>query len=375
MLDHGHPGLHVGQRVVVLRTAVERRKIAVQREGRGGIKERTRSGRRIAPVGHFLVVIEFVAQLDPGVVIRLQRDGRIESEAFQVSVIAEGIASFVERIQTHGDVVVDSLAGIERNPAIAIGSRLHARVVDPGAVGFLEGAIDHAAPRSAPEHQRGGTFQHFKALRVIDIPVILNVVAKAVDEEIRAGIDAANDEFVAVALALMHRHAWNVPRQIGDAVGALVLNEILGQNADRLRDVQQRRVGLGPDRRAVGVIPVRSGAGALRHRELFRRRGRLGPARRLRPALCTAARGAQLSRKNLGAAPDFRGGNHHRRQRISRYLLRSHHLRPGFLRAGQYADRDVADRDQHKSGSKTDLALERTLHDGSPQHCRIHSGV
>ena len=72
-------------------------------------------------------------------------------------------------------------------------------------------------------------------------------------------IDAANDEFVAVALALMDRDARNVTRHLGQALKALIADEILGHHSDRLRNIQQWRVGLGRARRAVGVDPGRTG--------------------------------------------------------------------------------------------------------------------
>ena len=53
------------------------------------------------------------------------------------------------------------------------------------------------------------------ALRVIEIAEILNVVAKAVDEEVGAEIDAPDYQFVAVALALMHGNAGHEARGVG----------------------------------------------------------------------------------------------------------------------------------------------------------------
>jgi hypothetical protein len=76
----------------------------------------------------------------------------------------------------------------------------------------------------------------------------LHVIAKSVDEEIRARIHAADDEFVAVAFALMHGDPRNVAGDLGEPLKALIPDEVLGDDAERLRNVDQRRVGLGPDR-------------------------------------------------------------------------------------------------------------------------------
>jgi len=52
---------------------------------------------------------------------------------------------------------------------------------------------------------------------------ILDVVTKPVDEEISAGIDAADDEFVPIPSPDGSRR-WNVTRHVGEALEALVAN-------------------------------------------------------------------------------------------------------------------------------------------------------
>ena len=74
----------------------------------------------------------------------------------------------------------------------------------------------------------------------------------------------------------MDGDARNVARDVGEALEALVPDELLGHDGDRLRNVDQRRVGLGRDRRAVGVDADRAGAGILR----VERRGWAGPPAR-----------------------------------------------------------------------------------------------
>ena len=94
------------------------------------------------------------------------------------------------------------------------------RFIDPCAVGFLERAVEDTAAGAAAEGERARPFQHLDALRVVEIAEVLDVVAKAVDEEVGAGIDAANDEFVAVAFALVHGDARNVTGDVGEALGS-----------------------------------------------------------------------------------------------------------------------------------------------------------
>ncbi|RDJ94034.1 hypothetical protein B4Q13_17655, partial [Lacticaseibacillus rhamnosus] len=60
--------------------------------------------------------------------------------------------------------------------------------------------------------------------------------------------------------ALMHGDAGHVARHVGEVLVALVADEVLGDDAHRLRNVDDRRVGLGRNRRAVRIVA--DGAGA-----------------------------------------------------------------------------------------------------------------
>ena len=120
VVDDGHAGLHVDMRIVVKRTAEECREIAIRRERRGGIEAR-RAARKplrgIAAIGQAVVMIGLIAQLDRGIVGRLQRDRGIEAIAFEVAILAERIAVFIKRIQTHRDVFIDRLSCVEARRA------------------------------------------------------------------------------------------------------------------------------------------------------------------------------------------------------------------------------------------------------------------
>ena len=131
VLDHGHRGLHIRVGVVVDRTAEEGREIAVRRERRRWIETGAGADRRVAAIGDFPVVIEFVAQLDLGIVVRLQRDRRVESVALEMAVIAERVAALIKCIEAHRDIFVHRLPGVERDTAVAVGACLCRRFIDP----------------------------------------------------------------------------------------------------------------------------------------------------------------------------------------------------------------------------------------------------
>src|SRR5262249_61661308 len=73
----------------------------------------------------------------------------------------------------------------------------------------------------------------------------------------------------------MHGDAGHVAGDVGETLEALVPDEALGQHVERLRNIDQWRVGLGRDRRAVGIDADRAGARVLavgRRRLRLRRR-------------------------------------------------------------------------------------------------------
>ena len=261
-------------------------------------------------------MIELIAQLDRGIIGRLERDRGIEAIAFEVAILAERIAVFIKRIQTHGDVFIDRLTCVERDALVAVGSGLHHGLVDPRTVGFLQCPVDQPAAGAAAEDQRARPFEDFEALRVVEIPEILDVVTEAIDEEIGAGIDTTDHEFVAVALALMDGDAWNVARHLRQALKALIPDEFLAHDGDRLRNIHQRRVGLGRRRRAVGVNPGRAGTRVLRLTEALWCGLRFDVSRCLRPAPLPCAVGA-LHGHHAGAAFYFGSRN------LDRWKLRS----------------------------------------------------
>jgi hypothetical protein len=63
---------------------------------------------------------------------------------------------------------------------------LSCHLVDSRAVGFFKRAVEKSAARATAEGQGARSFQNLDALGVVEIAEILNVIAKAVDEEVRA---------------------------------------------------------------------------------------------------------------------------------------------------------------------------------------------
>ncbi len=93
---------------------------------------------------------------------------------------------FVERVEAGSEILVDGLARIDGDAAVSVGSGLHGCFVDSCAVGFLERSIEDAAAGATAEGQRTRPLQDLDALDVVEIAVVLHVVTKTIDEEVRA---------------------------------------------------------------------------------------------------------------------------------------------------------------------------------------------
>src|SRR3954453_8343525 len=110
----------------------------------------------------------------------------------------------------------------------------------------------------------------------------------------------------------MDRNARNITREFVEVLNAVILDEALGQNADRLRNVDKRRVRLRRDRSTVGIDARRSGAcvlrigGELRSRLCrgdWRRLWRRWPAQSRRDPLHNASGSCILVAAHLDASP------------------------------------------------------------------------
>ncbi len=185
-----------------------------------------------------------------------------------------------------------------------------------------------------------------------------------VDEEVRAGIDAADYKLVTVALTLMHGNTRDVARDVGEALEVLISDEILGHDGDRLRNIDQRGVGLGRDRRAVCVNADRARTGILRYRESLWCCGWLRPPRGLRATL--DARIGTLCGHAIGTASRRRGSDFDwwKLRSCLRLLCRSSCLRMRRRRADYHAERGVA----HKKQSRLEAGDHRNASPGVVVH-------
>ena len=117
-------------------------------------------------------------------------------------------------------------------------------------------AVHDAARPAAAEDHRIRALQDLDAIEVVQVAVVLDVVAHAVEEEVAGRAVAAQDDRVAVALALRHARARDVARDVHEALHGLVLDQVAGDHGDRLRHVDERRVRLGGGPAALGEVAL-----------------------------------------------------------------------------------------------------------------------
>jgi hypothetical protein len=126
--------------------------------------------------------------------------------------------------------------------------------VERQEIRHLAHAVDHSTPAAAAEDHRVRALERFHALEVVQIPVVLHVVAHAIEVEVGGRAVAADDHLVAVVLALVGDDPRHVADDVSDAGHHLVADQFLGHDGDRLRHVAKRRRRLraaADDRRQV----------------------------------------------------------------------------------------------------------------------------
>src|SRR5262245_38884515 len=214
----------------------------------------------------------FVAEPDLGGVVDFYRYGRIDAPALEPAEIPKRVAFLVHGIEARGGDLVDGLTRVDREAPVIIGSGLRGRLVYPLPVGLLQRAVEQTPAGRATEGDRTRSLQDLDALGIVEIAKVLHVVAEPVDEKVRARVHAADDELVAVAFTLVNGDARHVARDVGEVLKAVVRDELPRHHADRLRNVDQRRIDLCRRRRAVRKHADRTRACILR---LAGRPGRL----------------------------------------------------------------------------------------------------
>src|SRR5215831_16309950 len=105
--------------------------------------------------------------------------------------------------------------------------------------GLLRDPVDDSAPSSTAEHQRVRALQHLDSLQVIEIAVVLDVIANAIDEKAGGGVVTPNHNFIAIVLSLMGGDAGDVPDDVTNTEHRLILNLLVCDDRQCLRNITQ----------------------------------------------------------------------------------------------------------------------------------------
>src|SRR3546814_9438221 len=109
---------------------------------------------------------------------------------------------------------IDRPADIDRAAAAAVRAHLGRYLPVLVPVGLLGHPVDHAAGTAAPEDHAVGALERLDPLDVIEVAEVLQVVADAIDKEVRCRTVAAKDRRIAVAFALGDADARDIAHDI-----------------------------------------------------------------------------------------------------------------------------------------------------------------
>ena len=105
----------------------------------------------------------------------------------------------------------------------------------------LGGLVDGAARRAAPEQHRRRAAQHLDAVQEEGVPVVERRVAHAVDEHVTGRLqrEAAQADVFLATFGRQEADAGRVLEHVLHRVEVAVVDQLLGDHGDRLRDVTQ----------------------------------------------------------------------------------------------------------------------------------------
>ena len=191
-----------------------------------------------------------VAQPDARVVGGLQRHRRIDAVSLQIEIVPEAARVLVHAVDAHRRPGTDRLVDVRSCTLGVERAEGHGAFAKAVPVCLLSNAVDDAAAAAASEDHGVRPFENLDAVDVVEVAEVLDVIAHAIGEEVGRGVLAANGDLVAVSFTLARRHARDVAQHVGHAPHRLVFDLLLGDDRYRLRNVDERRVGLGRSRGA-----------------------------------------------------------------------------------------------------------------------------
>ena len=184
-----------------------------------------------------------VAELEQRVVAEPDRCGRVDAPALDRDEVAVAAAVLVDAVQAQRDRVGQRCADVDIAAVEIIFADFEPAADHPVPAGLLGDAVDDAADAAATEHHRVRAAQDLEPLDIVEVAIGLDVVAQAVDEEVGGRGVATEYDRLAIAFSLRRRHAGHILDCLADAGRRTIVDGVPGHHRDRLRHIDQRRVG------------------------------------------------------------------------------------------------------------------------------------
>src|SRR5690606_38400845 len=146
--------------------------------------------------------------------------------------------------------VRQAMIGVECRPQVLVGAAPERRAVEILGPGLFRDEVDRAAGRPAPRVGGARALGHLDLLEREHVAGLRARIADAVDEHVRARIEAADLEVVTgryAALARVERDPGDVPERLDQGGGTLFLDQLRGDDRDGFWGVDQRRRELARD--------------------------------------------------------------------------------------------------------------------------------
>ena len=270
-----------------------------------------RAGPAVEPAEGVLrdVVDVEIERRDRDVVAGADAEAVARRDAVLVALRSGVVGLAVHQVEAEGRRLAEPRVGVHgRAPVAAVAERAdHVGLVHE--LGPLRDLVDHPAGRAATEQHRRGAAHHLDAFVVERVALVGRRVAQAVDQDVAGGGEreaAQPDVLVGAVLGRRERDARRVVQRFLERVELEILDDLLGQHRDRLRDVADVLVALAHGRRG-GAHRVRVGLLAAVDRDAGQLRvgfGHRGPG-------TTCVRVLRFV-GDLGVDPLLRPGRDHR---------------------------------------------------------------
>ena len=210
--------------------------------GMGFAHRETVRNTRVRQVVTFHVV---VIDVDPGIGAQAKRQGRSNTPAVVIDIVATGHIAFVaHQVQTTGNgiaeliVTVQGIAlGLIRAPGVAAIKRIT-------QMGFLADHVDGAAGCTATAEGRVRAFGDFNRFYGENLASLGAGIAYAIQIGVALGVKAANERPVALrvtAFTCAEGNAWNGAQCVLQGSCGRILDQLLRDHGDRAGRINQGR--------------------------------------------------------------------------------------------------------------------------------------